>query len=162
MCPILKKLSNTQLQPFREAHRLITEIMESNKGKEVRILEHLLSFAEFQFGKEVTGISYRERGNGECISNWNVDMLILYSINGRLIDLYANTAFNMIIRDKIYHQINIIFYCIYCILIYALAPERKNFYHLIFVFNIIFVVSFYSREKKDIFFRGSHKFQDDN
>jgi hypothetical protein len=46
MCPILKKLSN-KLQPYREVKRLIIEIVESKKGKDIRVLEHLLSFAEY-------------------------------------------------------------------------------------------------------------------
>jgi hypothetical protein len=68
MCPILKKLSN-KLQTYFEVSLLINEVLESNKGKDIRVLEHLLSFADYQFGKGVTGKNSREREDGECISN---------------------------------------------------------------------------------------------
>jgi hypothetical protein len=42
MWPILKKLTN-KLQPYREVTQVIFEIENSKKGKDVRILEHLLS-----------------------------------------------------------------------------------------------------------------------
>jgi tetratricopeptide (TPR) repeat protein len=89
MCPILKRLSN-KLQTFREATRIINEIVASTKGNFVRILEHLLSYAEYQFGKEITGISYREREDGERIDNWHVDVMILHNINRTLINLYID------------------------------------------------------------------------
>jgi hypothetical protein len=79
MCPILKKLK-VELQPYREVARLIIEILESKKGNDCRVLEHLLSFADYQFGKEVIEKNYRERGDGERISNWNLDMNILNQI----------------------------------------------------------------------------------
>jgi hypothetical protein len=87
MCPILKKLSNEQ-QSFHEARRIIYEILVSNRGNDTRVLDRLFSYASFQFGKEVTGKSYRERGDGERISNWMVDIDILYAINGRIIQFY--------------------------------------------------------------------------
>jgi hypothetical protein len=69
MCPILKKLSN-KLQTYFEVSLLINEVLESNKGKDIRVLEHLLSFADYQFGKGVTGKRYREMENGERMNNW--------------------------------------------------------------------------------------------
>ena len=87
MCPILKKLS-TQLQPFHEVIRTMDEILKSKKGKDSRVLEHLLSYLEHQFGKKITGIDYRERGDGERISNWEVEIEILHGTCGRLADLY--------------------------------------------------------------------------
>jgi hypothetical protein len=68
MCPILKKRTR-KLQSYREVARVIDEILKSNKGNDYRVLEHLLSFAEHQFGKKVTGKHYREREDGERISN---------------------------------------------------------------------------------------------
>jgi hypothetical protein len=79
MCPILRKLTN-RLQPYREVTRLIVEIQNSKKGKDVRILRHLLSYAEYQFGKGVPGKHYRERKDGERISNWEVEIEILNEI----------------------------------------------------------------------------------
>jgi hypothetical protein len=80
-----------ELQPFHEVRRIISEILVSSKGKDGRILEHLLSFSHFQFGKEVTGIDYRERRDGERISNWMVDIYILYDINNKLAVFYGQT-----------------------------------------------------------------------
>jgi tetratricopeptide (TPR) repeat protein len=76
MCPILKKLS-TQQQPFHEVIRIKDGIIISKKGKDVRVIQHLLSYLEHQFGEKITGIDYRERGNGERISNWEVEVMIL-------------------------------------------------------------------------------------
>jgi tetratricopeptide (TPR) repeat protein len=88
MCPTLKKLSN-RLQPYRDVKRLINEIlMDSKNGSKTRTVEHLLSFAGHQFGKGVTGKHYRERGDGERISNWEVEIEILHQIIRPLCDIY--------------------------------------------------------------------------
>jgi hypothetical protein len=79
MCLILKKLSKT-LQPYHEVTRLIDDILKSKKGNECRVVEHLLSFAEHQFGKGVPGNHYRERDDGDRISNWEAEIVILYRI----------------------------------------------------------------------------------
>jgi tetratricopeptide (TPR) repeat protein len=92
MCPVLKKLSNKQ-QPFTEVVQVINEIKASKKGTDERILEHLLSYSEFQFGKEVIGIGYRERGNGERISNWYVEIGIWHDIYSRLTNFHAQNGF---------------------------------------------------------------------
>jgi tetratricopeptide (TPR) repeat protein len=98
MCPILKKLS-TQLQPFHEVIRIKDEILISKKGKDVRVLQHLLSYLEHQFGEKITGIDYRERGNGERISNWEVEVLISHNIYDCLADLYHHdSSMNVIPR----------------------------------------------------------------
>jgi hypothetical protein len=91
MCPILKKLSNT-LQPYDEVEKVIQEILESNKGGDARILEHLLSYAEYQFGRPITWKNYRERADGQRITNWNVDMWNLLQISNKMGDLYATDS----------------------------------------------------------------------
>jgi tetratricopeptide (TPR) repeat protein len=83
----LKRLQN-ELIPYHEVTRLIIEILDSKKGSDRRLLEHLLSFAEHQFGKGVTGKDYRERDGGERIGNWKVDNDFLNEIIQRLVDLY--------------------------------------------------------------------------
>jgi tetratricopeptide (TPR) repeat protein len=100
MCPILKKLSKN-LQPFREVIPLIKEILASPKGNDVRVLEHLLSYAEYQFGSQFLGISYRGREGGEHISNWEVDIGILYNIKNRIVDVfYADVSLSSVIRNN--------------------------------------------------------------
>jgi hypothetical protein len=65
MCPILKRLSNT-LQPYDE---VVQVIQASKEGNNVRTLEHLLSYADLQFGKPISGKDYRERTDGQRITN---------------------------------------------------------------------------------------------
>jgi tetratricopeptide (TPR) repeat protein len=90
MCPILKKLSNT-LQPFHQVVEMIFEILKSpEKRANARVLGHLLSYAENQFGNQVAGIHYRERQDGERIDNWTVDIVILYGIYEKLIACYTD------------------------------------------------------------------------
>jgi hypothetical protein len=101
MCPILKKLQN-ELRPYQEVTRLINELLASKKRNECRVLKHLLSFAEHQFGKVVTGKDYRERDDGERISNWEVEIVFLYDINKKLVDLYMqNSSLSNLNRDYI-------------------------------------------------------------
>jgi hypothetical protein len=87
MCSTLKKLTN-KLQPYFNVSLLIIEILVSKKGNDTRVLEHLLSFADHQFGKEVTGKHYRERGVGGRISNFEVDIEISNNIIKMLVNLY--------------------------------------------------------------------------
>jgi hypothetical protein len=100
MCPILKKLS-TNLQPFHEVIRIKDEILALNIGNDVRILEHLLSYLEYQFGDKVAGIDYRER-RGEYISNWEVEIQILHRIYSRLTSSYQkDNSLSMSRRNEI-------------------------------------------------------------
>jgi hypothetical protein len=103
MCPILKKLTRP-LQPYREVTRLIDEILESERGNDCRVLEHLLSFAEHQFGKGVPGKHYRERENGERISNWQVEIDILNKIIRELCYIYEqdNSLSSLVQNDMAY------------------------------------------------------------
>jgi tetratricopeptide (TPR) repeat protein len=80
MCPTLKKLSNN-LQPYGEVAELILDVLFVKKVNDVRILEHLLLYAEYQFGNAVSGIDYRERKDGQRISNWEVDVVLYRIIN---------------------------------------------------------------------------------
>jgi hypothetical protein len=75
----------------------------SKKGyKDIRIFEHLLSFAEYQFGNGVAGKHYREREDGDRISNFVVEIEILNQIITTLVDLYyRNESLSTIDRDNI-------------------------------------------------------------
>jgi hypothetical protein len=99
MCPFLKKFFK-KVQPFREANRVISEILTSNKVNNARVLEHLMVYAEFQFGSEITGIGYRER-DGQRRDNWEIDINILFAINSTLIDIYgSDESLGIIERDE--------------------------------------------------------------
>jgi tetratricopeptide (TPR) repeat protein len=99
ICKTLKKLSH-QLQPYREVVRLIKEIIceEFKKGylngefKKAelngRVLKHLLSYAEYQFGNRVPLKVRRERDNGETIDNWTVEIDNLILIHSSLTTSY--------------------------------------------------------------------------
>jgi tetratricopeptide (TPR) repeat protein len=89
----LKKLSH-QLQPYHEVLRVIEEIREEiskkNKQQTLRVLGYLLSYATHQFGDRIVGKSYRERGNGERIDNWKVEVGILVLIYNDFIVIYED------------------------------------------------------------------------
>jgi tetratricopeptide (TPR) repeat protein len=81
--------------------RLIDEILDSKKGKDIRILEHLLSYAEYQFGKGVAGEHCRKREDGDRISNWIVEIEILNEIIATVADLYMqNKSLSTIDRNN--------------------------------------------------------------
>jgi hypothetical protein len=55
MCPILKKLSNT-LQPYGEVVQVVENVL-ALKTNDARVLNHLLLYADLQFGKPIPGKS---------------------------------------------------------------------------------------------------------
>jgi tetratricopeptide (TPR) repeat protein len=100
MCPILKKLSN-RLQPYGEVVQVAKEILASKKGGNIRTLEHLLQYGEYQFGKPIIGKDYRERTDGQTIANWDVDINILLKISITIVDInITNDSLSEMIRDK--------------------------------------------------------------
>mmetsp|Transcript_3129 Transcript_3129/g.3277 ORF Transcript_3129/g.3277 Transcript_3129/m.3277 type:complete len:468 (+) Transcript_3129:190-1593(+) len=107
LCPLLKKLSN-YFRPYHEVSQVITETLLLGglggflRGGVIRLLEHLLSYAEYQFGEKVTGKDYREREDGERIDNWTVDLNFLHEINKRLAETYrTNASLSNIVRDNL-------------------------------------------------------------
>jgi tetratricopeptide (TPR) repeat protein len=100
ICAILKKLSN-QFHSHDEAARVIKQTLASNKGNDIRVLEHLLSYADNQFGQQVEGRDYRERTDGQRIANWDVDINILLQISTRMSNFYVkNLSLSPIIQDN--------------------------------------------------------------
>jgi hypothetical protein len=79
ICKVVKKMSN-HLQPYHEVIQVIKEIQTSANFNDRRIVKHLLSYAEFQFGDRVHGRDYRERGDVECIDNYTVEVIKLINI----------------------------------------------------------------------------------
>jgi hypothetical protein len=96
----LKKLSHEH-QPYQEVIRVISETcQERNKKNQLhmRVLVHLICYAEHQFGDRVVGKSYRERGGGERLDNWNVEIQVICSIYLHLVNLYvANHSHSVLI-----------------------------------------------------------------
>jgi hypothetical protein len=100
ICKILKKLS-LQFQPYDKVIRVIAEIT-TKKKEEVRVLGHLISYAEYQFGDRVLGKAYRERGNGERIDYWKVKIMILIPIYLNLNSIFGDVnLFNIVAGDKL-------------------------------------------------------------
>jgi hypothetical protein len=100
ICPILKKLPN-KLQSYSEVVQIIDEILRLNKGNNARVLNHLLSYADYQFGEHVAGSKYRERSDGQRISNWDVDINILLKISARITNVYTtNPSLSIMVRDN--------------------------------------------------------------
>jgi hypothetical protein len=96
----LKKLPN-KLQSYNEAVQIIDEILNSNKANNTRVLTHLLSYADYQFGQHVAGSKYRERSDGQRIANWTVDINILQEIIIKITNIYAaNPSLSLIILDS--------------------------------------------------------------
>jgi tetratricopeptide (TPR) repeat protein len=90
ICKTLKKLS-FQLQPYQKAFRVIEEVLGERPKKiqlGIRVLGHLISYAEHQFGDRVPGKAYRERENGDRTDNWNVEIEMLIRIYRELVDVY--------------------------------------------------------------------------
>jgi tetratricopeptide (TPR) repeat protein len=88
----LKKLS-LQLQPYQEVTRVIEEILGERPKKtqlDIRVLKHLIYYAEHQFGARVPGKAWREKQNGDSISNWDVEIHILIPIYKNLEEVYSS------------------------------------------------------------------------
>jgi hypothetical protein len=100
----LKKLS-LQLQSYHEATRVIKEILGERPKKmqlDIRVLEHLISYSEHQFGDRVPGKAYRERKDGDRIDNWTVEIRILIPIYSNLVNVYStDESLSMIDSDNL-------------------------------------------------------------
>jgi hypothetical protein len=90
ICKVLKRFSN-QLQPYSQVYQVIMEIFGTPAATE-RVLKHLLTYATFQFGERIPGKGYRQRGNGERIDNFQVDINLMCNIYQSLINIYIDDA----------------------------------------------------------------------
>jgi tetratricopeptide (TPR) repeat protein len=106
ICPFMKKLSKKP-QPFQEVIEAIDDILASRESGDLRVLDHLLSFAEYQFGKEVTEIGYCKREESPPLSDWNKDR-ILHDINFRIANIWAQDDLidNLVKNEKILPYLN--------------------------------------------------------
>jgi hypothetical protein len=122
ICPFLKKLSNKS-QPYLEVCRIIYEVLNA-KSDDIRLLKHLMSYAEEQFGEQVIEIGHRENLNGDRIDNWNVDInvdIIFFYLNESLVNYYTsdNTLITLVKFDIMHpyltQMLNLLNPClIYC------------------------------------------------
>ena len=103
ICKTLKKLSH-ELQPYHDVIQVIIEIREEKTEKKelkIRVLGHLISYAEHQFGDRVPGRGYRKMGTGEHIDNWTVEIEILIPMYNALASIYGgDESVSMIVRDN--------------------------------------------------------------
>jgi hypothetical protein len=105
VCKTLKKLSHQLLQPFNDVQLLADEIYEENDKKkqpDARILLHLISYAEYQFGNRVPGNEvYRER-DGERVDNWVIEIELLYPLYNNMVNIYvANDSISKIATNNL-------------------------------------------------------------
>lgn len=87
ICKSLKKLTH-QLLPYDEVEQVIGEMLKPANHNNRRLLEHLLSYSEFQFGDRIPLRTYRERGDGQRLENWNVEIENLVPILTLLIVIF--------------------------------------------------------------------------
>jgi hypothetical protein len=86
--------------------RVIKEIREEipamKKQQRLRVLQHLISYAEHQFGDRVQDKSYRERVNGERFDNWRVEIEILILIYFGLESVYIDDiSLSMVAKNNL-------------------------------------------------------------
>mmetsp|Transcript_26520 Transcript_26520/g.25381 ORF Transcript_26520/g.25381 Transcript_26520/m.25381 type:complete len:470 (+) Transcript_26520:206-1615(+) len=99
ICKILKRLSN-QLQPYNQVAQIIKEILKAPRN--IRVLNYLLKYAEFQFGNRIPSKAYRQRENGERIDNWIVECNIMIPAYNCLMDTYeGDTSISWMDRNNI-------------------------------------------------------------
>jgi hypothetical protein len=90
ICKTLKTLSK-QRQPYREVVQVIVQLCDApeKSRQDVRIFKHIISYAIFQFGDRIPEKFYRERDNGDRISNWEVEMEIFARLYYCLSERYS-------------------------------------------------------------------------
>jgi tetratricopeptide (TPR) repeat protein len=87
ICKILKTFSN-KMKPFHEVGPIIEMTMKNKKNRDsARLLGHLISYVEFQFGNRIPGKCYRKR-DGESISNYLVEVILLIPIYKAYIEVH--------------------------------------------------------------------------
>jgi tetratricopeptide (TPR) repeat protein len=91
--------------------RVIKEILGERPKKmqlDIRVLEHLISYSEHQFGDRVPGKAYRERKDGDRIDNWTVETGILIPIYYNLVNVNStDESLSMIDSNNLrlpYHE----------------------------------------------------------
>jgi tetratricopeptide (TPR) repeat protein len=91
--------------------RVVKEILGERPKKmhlDIRVLEHLISYSEYQFGDRVPGKAYRERKDGDRIDNWTVEMGILMTIYNNLVNVNStDESLSMIDSNNLrlpYHE----------------------------------------------------------
>jgi hypothetical protein len=88
-----------KLQPSHDVIQNVHDVLVSIENG-ARVFEHLLLYAEFQFGKEIIGKGYRVREDGDRVSNYDIEFEIFYRINRRLSILHRdNTSLSRSSRE---------------------------------------------------------------
>jgi hypothetical protein len=105
ICKTLKKLSNN-LQPYGEVVQVIIETCGATE--DARVLRHVLAYAQFQYGERIPGKTYRQRGNGERIDNYRVEIDILIFISRILINAYQkDKSLASIVISRVCHSVRV-------------------------------------------------------
>jgi hypothetical protein len=88
LCKMLKKFLN-ELQPYDQVKQVIIEAHEKCNA---RILEHAIAYAHFQLGERVEGKAYRERQDGQQISNFEAEIHILMPLYSEIHAIFGDAA----------------------------------------------------------------------
>jgi hypothetical protein len=84
---------------------MIKEILGERPKKmqlDTRVLEHLISYSEHQFGDRVPGKAYHKRKDGDRIDNWTVEIGILIPIYSNLVNVNStDESLSMIDSDNL-------------------------------------------------------------
>jgi hypothetical protein len=97
-CKILKSLSNT-FEPYSKVVEIIQLPLRAPEN--LRVLKHVLTYAEFQFGERIPNQTYRERESGERMDNWTVELDAMILIYMKFVNIYErNGSLSLIFKDN--------------------------------------------------------------
>jgi hypothetical protein len=101
---MLKKLTK-EILPYYDSVGVVSDMLESNNGHDMRFLEHLLSFTDYQCREEAEKRGYHEIGVGQRGSIDIANLLHLVEIYSRLVGIYTSndSISTKVSDDKVFH-----------------------------------------------------------
>jgi hypothetical protein len=94
MCHLIKLMPSNVLLPFLDIRSVLDEVLNQTaaqivklgRKKHVRLLENLLGFAQHQFGEQVADTLVYDRGNGDHINAWDMEVGVFHLIYSKLVN----------------------------------------------------------------------------
>lgn len=91
--------SEKSLEPYSKVVEIIQ--LQLRAPENLRVLKHVLTYAEFQFGERIPNQTYRERESGERMDNWTVELDAMILIYMKVINIYErNGSLSLIFKDN--------------------------------------------------------------
>jgi hypothetical protein len=81
-------MPSNMLLPFLDICSVLDEVLNQTAAQivqHVRLLEYLLAFAKHQFGEQVADTLVYDRGNGDHINAWDMEVGVFHSIYSKLV-----------------------------------------------------------------------------